>query len=213
MAIIDKKYKEVIYFEELPKNVQHALEILVEWHSVLIYEIKKGMYGFTIVDMYMPRFSDFDGLIESKYESIGHYIQIPIQKIIDKQFKGIRCGYFPKGVLESVSMQLGATIVCDIRNGLGFMIEIHSNDYGFLEGKEAEIAPAYAHVLDENELEIGLLNISGPCPNRVSDIKEFCQLQKHNNSKSNTLMKHRKNIIKWAKKFWKQTQEIWELEH
>jgi hypothetical protein len=33
MSIIDKKYKEVIYFEELPKNIQHALEILVEWHN------------------------------------------------------------------------------------------------------------------------------------------------------------------------------------
>jgi hypothetical protein len=173
MSIIDKKYKEVIYFEDLPQNIQHSLEILVEWHSVLVYEIKKGVYGFTVLDMYMPTFSNFDGIIESKYESIEHHIQKPIQKIIDTQFKGMRCAYFPKGILGSRSMRLSSVVVCDIHNNFSFSIEIHSNDYGFLNGAEAKIAPAYAHVLDENELETGLLNITGGCPKKFLILKSL----------------------------------------
>jgi hypothetical protein len=222
MAIIDRKYKDVIYFEELPKNIRHALEILVEWHSILVYEIRKGIYGFMVLDMYMPRFSNFDGIIESKYESIGHYIQIPIQKIIDTQFKGMRCGYFPKGVLELTSMRLSAAIVCDIHNGLGFSIEIHSNDYGFLKGGKSKTAPAYAHVLDEDDLEIGLLNISGPCPKLVGNIREFRPPYDFIDPKligKTPLMKHRRNIIKWANSNddegnqWERAQEMWDLEH
>jgi hypothetical protein len=164
----------------------------------------------------MPTFSNFHGIIESKYESIEHYIQKPIQEIIDTQFKGIRCAYFPKGILGSKSLQLSSVVVCDIHNNLGFSIEIHSNDYGFLDGEGAKIAPAYAHVLDEDEMEIGLLNITGECPRKISDIKE-CRTLHVTPSQKTPLMKCRRNIIKWAnslvenKSRWESSQELWSL--
>jgi hypothetical protein len=88
-----KKDKDIIHIEELPKNMRHALETLVEWHSVLVYEIKKGMYGFYVLDKYMPSGSDFTGLIESKYVNMHDYIQKSVQRIIDTKFEGIRCRY------------------------------------------------------------------------------------------------------------------------
>jgi hypothetical protein len=224
MDTIDKKYKEVIYFEELPKNIQHALEVLVEWHSVLVYQQPNGRYGFTILDKYMPTFSDFTGLIESKYVNANHFIQESIQKIIDTEYEGARCAYFPKGNLESESMQISVPIVCNARSEYGFSIEIHSTSYGFLDNEKAEIAPAYAHVLDEEELPIGLLNISGPCPQKVADVKEFKfihEFEKPKSLRNTPLMKHRRNIVKWANHSakgseynnWQFAKEIWGLIH
>jgi hypothetical protein len=181
---IVKKYKDVIYFEELPRNIQHALEILVEWHSVLVYKQPNGRYAFTVLDVYMPHGSDFTGLVKSKYVNEHFYIQKSIQKIIDTEYKGIKCAYFPKGNLDyEGKLSLSYMPVCEFQAGYGFSIEIHSNDYGFLVGEESRIVPAHAHVLDKDGLEIGLLNITGDCPRKVSDIKEFRPPYKEGNIK------------------------------
>jgi hypothetical protein len=216
-GIIDKKYNDVIYFEELPINIQHALEILVEWHSVLVYQQKNGRYGFTVIDEYMPNFSNFNGLIESKFVNANNYIQKSIQEIIDNEYKGIRCSYFPKGNLESVSMEISVPIICDLHLGFGFSIELHSPDYGFLDVEKSKIAPAYAHVLDKDELEIGLLNITGPCPKDVSDIREF---NPRNIKENITFNNCKKNILIWANSKplnydnrWEWSQEMWTLIH
>jgi hypothetical protein len=214
-----KKNKNYIYFEELPKRLQHALEILVEWHSVLVYEIRKGMYGFYILDKYMPIGADFTDLIESEYVNAHHFIQKSILEVIETKFKGIRCRYFPKGYFDSEMSEIEIFRLCEFKDGLGFSIELHSNDYGFLNEEKARIAPAYAHVLDENGLEIGLLNISGPCPKKISDIKEFRPPHipgKVFVMKKTPLLKHRKNIVKWAnilvpngKTNWDEAQNTW----
>jgi hypothetical protein len=219
-----KKNKRLIEFEELPKRLQHALEIEVEWHSVLVYEIEKSMYGFYILDAYMPIFSDFTGLIESEYahEHDG-FIQESVQKIIDTKFKGVRCKYFPKGCLSSASLKIEILDLCLFKFGLGFSIELHDNDYGFLDEEKAKVAPAYVHVLDENELEIGLLNITGPCPKKITDIKEFRPpiiWKGTRRIKKTPLMKHRRNLVKWANNCfeggntrWGRAQEMWEIMH
>jgi hypothetical protein len=212
------KDKDIIDFRELPRNVLHALELAVEWHGVLLYEIKKGMYGFTVLesDMYIP--PDFSGFIESKYIVRDYYIPIHIQNIIDTQFKGIRCMYFPKGFLEIGPMELDSDKVCPFHRGYGFSIEVHSHDYGFLD---SDIAPAHAHVLDREGFEIGMISITGPCPKKVSDIKEFRPPQDifgyPKIVKVTPLMKHRKNIIKWANSCilsggqteWEKTKKFW----
>jgi hypothetical protein len=213
----------LIEFEELPKRLQHALEVEVEWHSVLVYEIEKGIYGFYIMDEYMPSGSNLAGLIRSEY-SHGNdgFIQESIQKIIDTKFKKIRCKYFPKGCLSTESLQVSIVRVCEFRDEFNFSIEIHSSDYGFLDGIESKSAPAYAYVLDKEELEIGLLNITGSCPKKVSDVKEFRPPHKFGYSTSlkvTPLMKHRKNLIKWANSLrneetnWKWTQYVWRMGH
>jgi hypothetical protein len=199
-----RKNKKLICFEELPKRLQHALEILVEWHSVLVYEIKKGMYGFYVLDEYMPNGANFTGLIESDYVCRSHFIQESVLKVINTKFKGIRCRYFPKGYLSMESLRIEVPSLCFYSQGYGFSIELHSNDYGFLDDENAVIAPAYVHVLDEDELEIGLLNITGPCPERVSDIREFRPPHLPGDPdpmKFTPLMKHRKNLVKWANSF------------
>jgi hypothetical protein len=220
--ILIEKCENIIYFEELPRNIQHALEILVEWHSVLVYQQSNGRYGFTILDVYMPNGSDFTDLIESKYVNAHHYIQKSIQKIIDTEYNGVRCAYFPKGNLSSNShLLLGYMISCDIHAGYGFSIEVHSNDYGFLDEERSKIAPAHAHVLDKDGLEIGLLNICGPCPKKISDVKEFRPPHEFGDPepmKKTHLLKHRKNIVKWANvlihdqipsNLWELTQQNW----
>jgi hypothetical protein len=210
-----------IYFEELPKKLQHALEILVEWHSVLVYEIKKGMYGFYILDEYMPVGADFTNLVESEYVSSGHFIQKSVLRIINTKFKNIRCRYFPKGYINPPIGTLGIEIyrLCSLSDGMGFSIELHVNDYGFLDEEKSTIAPAYVHVLDEDELEIGLLNITGLCPKKISDIKEFRPPHLIGNSKAikkTPLMKHRKNLVKWGnyhhknQRCWEWAQYLWE---
>jgi hypothetical protein len=214
-----------IHFKELPRRLQHALQIEVEWHSVLVYEIEKGMYGFYILDEYMPGGSDFTGLIDSEY-SYGNdgFIQETIQNVIDTKFKGIRCRYFPKGCLSLSSLQISIAITCPIKLGYGFSIEVHSNDYGFLEEEKAKIAPAYAHVLDVDELEIGLLNITGPCPKRVADINEFRPPHLFGDSDPiniTPLMKYRRNLVKWANSlrqdenynYWFWSRYIWKMAH
>jgi hypothetical protein len=208
-----------IEFDELPKNIQHALEILVEWHSVLVYEIRKNEYGFYILDKYMPNGANFDGLVESDYVCRSYFIQKTVLKIINTKFKDVRCRYFPKGYLSIGSLGIEIPRVCYFSEGYGFSIEIHSNDYGFIENN---IVPAYAHVMDENEFEIGLLDISGPCPKKVSDIKEFRPPHLPGDPdpmKITPLTIHRKNLVKWANSFigedkfrtgrWEWTKNIW----
>jgi hypothetical protein len=216
-----RKNRQFIDFEELPKRVQHALEIEVEWHSVLVYEIRKGMYGFYILDKYMPTFADFTGLIKSEYAYNNEgFIQKSVQKVIDTTFSGMRCRYFPKGCLSSTSLEIEILDLCLFKFGLGFSIELHCNDYGFIDGEKSKAAPAYVHVLDEDELEIGLLNITGPCPKKISDITEFRPpviFKKGRRIKVTPLMKHRKNLIRWANNNfmdgltrWGFAQEMWE---
>jgi hypothetical protein len=217
-----KKDKTFISFEELPLRTQHALEVLMEWHSVLVYEIKKGMYGFYVLDEYMPFGPDFTGLVENEYVCSGHFIQKTILNIIKTRFKGIRCRYFPKGYMPEGKLRVEIYQACLLSYGFGFSIEVHTNDYGFLDEERGKIAPAYAHVLDDNELEIGLLNITGPCPKKISDIKEFRPPHGFGDDepmKITPLMKHRKNIVKWAnnirvvtnKSNWNWIQEVaWE---
>jgi hypothetical protein len=214
-----KKDKILISIDELPKRLRHALEVLVEWHSVLVYEMEKGKYGFYIIDKYMPNFSDFTGLVESEYVNDHHFIQKSVLKIIETKFQGIRCRYFPKGGLPHESMQIEMVELCKFKSGLGFSIEIHSNDYGFLTGEEAKFAPAYAHVLDKDELEIGLWNITGPCPKKISDIKEFRPPYEDGYLtplKRTPLMEHRQNLVKWdnsprleEETQWESTQYLW----
>jgi hypothetical protein len=219
-----KTDKRLIAFEELPKRLQHALEIEVEWHSVLVYEIKKGMYGFYILDEHMPTFSDFTGLIRSEYAHDNDgFIQKTVQKIIDTKFKEMRCKYFPKGCLPNASLEIEILSLCLFKFGLGFSIELHDNDYGFLDEERANVAPAYVHVLDKDELEIGLLNITGPCPKKITDIKEFRPpiiWKGSKRVKTTPLMRHRTNIIKWANNKiidgptrWESAQEWWEKMH
>jgi hypothetical protein len=212
-----KKDNIFISFEELPRNIQHALEVLMEWHSVLVYEIKEGMYGFYILDEYMPFGPDFTGLVESEYVISGHFIQETILNIIKTKFKGTRCRYFPKGYMSEGELRIEIYTACLLSYGFGFSIEVHNNDYGFLDEEKGKIAPAYAHVLDKDELEIGLLNITGPCPRKVSDIKEFRPpLDKP--IRKTPLMMHRKDIVKWANRIriatnktnWDWIQWAWE---
>jgi hypothetical protein len=178
------------------------------------------MYGFYILDKYMPTGSDFTGLIESEYVNVHHFIQKSVLNIIETKFSGIRCRYFPKGYLPTPIGALGVEIyrACSLSDGLGFSIELHVNDYGFLDIEKAKIAPAFVHVLDEDELEIGLLNITGPCPKKVSDIKEFRPPHLPGDSepmKKTPLMKHRKNLVRWANCYyletrcWEWTQDLW----
>jgi hypothetical protein len=187
-----------VEFEELPKRIQHALEVLVEWHSVLVYEIEKCIYGFYVLD---------------------EYIHENISNIIDSKFKGKRCKYFLKGTLPMGSLQIEILDLCKFKEGYGFSIELHDNDYGFLDKEDA---PAFVHVLDGDELEIGLLNITGPCPKKVSDIKEFRPPHEFASPlpmRHTPLMKHRKNLIKWAnlshidQNRWEWAQEAWNMFH
>jgi hypothetical protein len=219
---IIKMENHLIQFEELPVRTQHALEILVEWHSVLVYEMRKGEYGFYVLDAYMPNGSNFKGLVESEYVCRSYFIQETVLKVINTKFKDVRCRYFPKGYLSMESLRIETPPICFFNEGYGFSIEIHSNDYGFLDN---DIAPAYAHVLDENELEIGLLNITGPCPKRVTDIKEFRPphlLGDPDPIKKTPLSFHRKNLVRWANSFtgseirqqrWEWVQHVWETSH
>jgi hypothetical protein len=191
-----KKNKNIIEYEELPRNIQHALEILVEWHGVLVYETEKNTYAFTIIEVDM--YDHESKFVESEYVNAHHYIHISVLDIINTKFKGIRCRYFPKGFLSDGAMQLESITVCSLHRGYGFSIEVHSADYGFMDN---DIAPAYAHVLDPEGLEIGLLNIAGPCPKKISDVKEFrppYDVADGIPMKVTPLMKHRRNIVKWA---------------
>jgi hypothetical protein len=187
-----------IEFKGLPIKLQHALEILVEWHSVLVYEIKRGKYGFYILN---------------KYELNA------LPKLINTNFEGKRYKCFLKGTLPLGSLQIEVITLCKFEEGFGFSIEIHDSDYGFLNKNDA---PAYVHVLDENELEIGLLNITGPCPKRISEIKEFRpphEIGDPNPMKKTSLMKYRKNLVKWANAIhiegnhWEWAQESWTMFH
>jgi hypothetical protein len=155
---MENRNKRKIRFEELPKRQQRALELLVEWHRVIVYEIEKKVYGFYVLDKYLPWKSESG-------ESV--------QNVLKTRFKDIRCGYFPKGGLFLEGSQIDVVDLCLLKQGYGFSIEFHSNDYGFLYGEKTKWAPAHLHVLDEDEAEIGLLNITGPCPIKISDIKEF----------------------------------------
>jgi hypothetical protein len=216
------KNKRLIKFKELPRRLQHALEVLVEWHSVLVYEIGKSVYGFYVLDEYMPNGANFEGLVESEYVCRSHFIQKTVLHVINTKFKNTRCRYFPKGYLSSGMLAIEVPCLCFLNEGYGFSIELHSNDYGFLD---SDIAPAYVHVLDEEELEIGLLNITGPSPKRVSDIKEFRPPHLFGDPdpmKRTPLMKHRKNLVKWANSFiddelrinrWVWVQNNWESTH
>jgi hypothetical protein len=211
-----------IEFEELPKNIQHALEVLVEWHSVLVYEMRKGEYGFYVLDEYMPNGANFTGLVESDYVCRSYFIQKTVLKVINTKFKDVRCRYFPKGYLSMESLRIETPPICFFNEGYGFSIEIHSNDYGFLD---SNIAPAYAHVLDKDEFEIGLLDITGHCPKRVADIKEFRPPHLPGDPdpmKITPLRTHRKNLVKWANSFtgseirqqrWEWVQHVWVTTH
>jgi hypothetical protein len=217
-------HKNVIEFEELSKSLQHALEIEVEWHSVLVYEIKKSMYGLYILDEYMPGGSDFTGLIDSDYvHENDNFIQESVQKIIESKFKGTRCKYFPKGCLSLESLRINPVNIYTHENSeFPFSIEIHSNDYGFLDEERAQIAPAYAHVLDKDILEVGLFSITGPCPHKIADIKEFRPPHKFGESepiKITPLKKYMKYLVRWAnslrqnQKCWEWAQQVWKMGH
>jgi hypothetical protein len=121
------------------------------------------------------------------------------------------------------SLGIETPCVCFFNEGYGFSIDIHSNDYGFIDN---DMAPAFAYVLDENELEIGLLNITGSCPKKISDIKEFRPPHLPGDPdpmKKTPLMKHRRNLIKWANsvigegeekiKRWDWVQSVWVSSH
>jgi hypothetical protein len=207
-----------IEFEELPRILKHALEILVEWHDVIVYEINKGMYGFYILDKRLPYYPP-EPTKASLQKTSEEYNSI--LDLLNTKFKDMRCKYFYKGELHSVSMKIEITDLCYLEQGYGFSIETHNNDHGFLYGKESESTPAYVHVLDEDELEIGLLSITGPCPKKISDIKEFrpFNLLDYKVPKTTPLMKHRRNLIKWANQQgeffnkWEWAQEIWATNH
>jgi hypothetical protein len=191
-----RKDKRLIDFEKLPKRVQHAFETLVEWHNVIIYEFEKGMYGFHLFDGY-----------DEEY----------VEKMANTKFKGMRYNYYFRGALLKGPQRIEVIILCSLKRGYGFSIEAHSNDYGFLNN---DAAPAHVHVLGEDELEIGMLNISGPCPKRAADIKEFrppCEYGCAAPLKKTPLMAHRKNLVKWANfvgsehyNDWEWAQEVWE---
>jgi hypothetical protein len=219
------KDSSVIYFEELPRNLQHALEVLMEWHSVLVYEIEQDIYGFYILDEHMPGGLKMTGLIDSKYvHSNDGFIQESVQNIIDTKFKRKRCKYFPKGCLSIESMRISPVLI--YRSGPRqthlFSIEVHSNDYGFIDSERSKIAPAFAHVLDKDNIEIGLLDITGPCPNNISDIKEFRSPHEFGELKPmkiTPLAKYKKELVKWAnslrqdQKYWEWAQEVWKIGH
>jgi hypothetical protein len=215
---------KVIHFEELPDNLKHTIKMVVEWHSILVYEIKKGMYGMMIIttDIYK------DKLVESKNSINNFHIPDYVKALIDTQFKGTRCLYCDKGCFAYPPFfELEILTLCPFHWGYGFSIEIHSDDYGFLDGKKAKILPAHVHVLDENGLRIGMIDITGSCPKKVSDVKEFwppCNKDTIVPMKITPLTKHRKNIVKWANKEtsvsnddlfrneWEWAQEMWNSE-
>jgi hypothetical protein len=213
--------KKEIEFEELPKRLQHALEILLEWHRVIVYEIEKDTYGFYILNKELPYDSSESSKKYPKNISNNPFGCDSVSDLLNIKFKDMRCKYFYKGELHSRSMKIEIIDLCYFKQGYGFSIELHSNNYGFLYGEESKIIPAYVHVLAEDESIIGLLNITGSCPKKVSDIKEIRQFDKMSNStkKATPLMKHRKNIIKWANQpgelynKWEWTQQIWATAH
>jgi hypothetical protein len=190
-------------FEELPKKQQHALELLVEWNGVIVYEIDKKVFGFYVLDKHLPWKSEF---IES------------VQDILRNRFSNTRYAYFPKGGLYLKGSQIEIIEFCSLSQGYGFSIELHSNDYGFLYGERAKWAPAHLHVLDENKEEIGLLAIAGPCPKKISDIKEYKPpfiFDDKGKKMKTPLMSYRKNLVEWANKKgclysrWEWAQETW----
>jgi hypothetical protein len=174
------------------------------------------MYGFTIIESDVNRGT----YVKSKHNFNRCTIPKHVQKIINTKFSDIKCLYFQKGCFsEPPYFGLEISTLCSVHQGYGFSIEMHSTDYGFVSGKESKIAPAYVHVLDENGLRIGMLNITGPCPKKISDIKEF----RPPDEKQTPLNKNRKNIIKWAntkielngvngvyeEKYWYWVQLLW----
>jgi hypothetical protein len=184
------------------------------------------MYGFYVLDEYMPNGANFTGLVESEYVCRSHFIQKSILRIIKTKFKNTRCRYFPKGYLSLESLRIETIRLCFFNEGYGFSVDLHSNDYGFLDEERSTVAPAYVHVLDNDELEIGLLNIAGPCPKKVSDIKEFRPPHLFGDPdpmKVTPLMKHRRNLIKWANSFtgegnlkmkmWDWVKHMWTSSH
>jgi hypothetical protein len=185
------RIKRYVKFEEFPSYLQHTIETIVEWHDVLVYEIDKDMYGFMIIE---PNLHN-DMPIKSKQCFNSDTLPKQVQSIIDAKFSETKCLYFNKGCF-GVPPYLGLEILtlCRIYQGYGFSIEMHSTDYGFVDGKNSRIAPAHVHVLDETGKRLGMLNITGPCPKKISDIKEFRPIS----DKETPLTKHRKNIVKWA---------------
>jgi hypothetical protein len=178
-------------FEDFPFNFQQAIDRMVKWNSILVYEISKDVYGFTIIECDLRH----DTKVESKQRFNRDTIPVHVQAIIDTQFTGVKCLYFPKGCF-ALPPYFGTEILtlCHLNQGYGFSIEMHSTDYGFIDGEKSKIAPACVHLFDENRVYTGILNITGPCPQKVSDIKEF----RPRHEKQTPLTKHRKNIVKWA---------------
>jgi hypothetical protein len=116
-----------------------------------------------------------------------------------------------------------ATIYPEVKNALNIIVKIHSNDNGYME-KERLLTdpelPARAHILSKDKKNIGLLNITGPQPIKVTEINQF--FEKKDNSEKIFSLGIKKEILSWAlmraksdpsHNCWEQAVILWNTYH
>jgi hypothetical protein len=112
--------------------------------------------------------------------------------------------------------------VCDLREGFGIAIVIHTEDHGYIDKfRTNSQLPAHAHVFKDNmSTEVGEINITTDCPKSVTDVTEYLP-RKNDTPKLSSDVK--KAIVKWANKpfefrgeirnKWYLAQITWETYH